>query len=494
MESSVARSTTGYRAGRATLLRVAQTLLEPLLALRRRPTRAGQMRATRPAWAAEMRATSRAPGPSLARIGPTRNETSSRWSARLGYQDWWTHVAGAVGHPPDASRATVNSVRVYPTPGFGGGIFARCGVRSSSVRLSPAEHSWTWTGHNDAGKQVHDGYYVVRGDVTFPAQAPPGPVVLGRAFVHRHYFPGYLTSQFPGPLPAVQDDPRLHDRWRTTNARSRHGRPCGSETGPARSCSPASDDALRSNLQVPWDGRDARGRGAAGGPQLLRRWPPTSTWTACADRPRTQKVVDARRGGSLTASRTSHAVADARADQRSYVRRSVSQRLQRHCHLRPPALCGSVTVQEVDRFAARSARAAYRTGTRLDLRAETERSSLHPQRAESARTHATRRRQRRASPSSPVPRPPVPCDQGSPSVAATNRGDGVTRSCSGPLTSDHTISTPCASYHVRRSTDRAPRKSRSTTVRAQPRAQYSRTTTPSQGPRKGVLGARRSCH
>src|SRR6476646_883623 len=68
----------GYRAGRATLLRVAQTLLEPLLALRRRPTRAGQMRATRPAWAAEMRATSRAPGPSLARIGPTRNETSSR--------------------------------------------------------------------------------------------------------------------------------------------------------------------------------------------------------------------------------------------------------------------------------------------------------------------------------------------------------------------------------------------------------------------------------
>jgi len=28
------------------------------------------MRATRPAWAAEMRATSRAPGPSLARPGP----------------------------------------------------------------------------------------------------------------------------------------------------------------------------------------------------------------------------------------------------------------------------------------------------------------------------------------------------------------------------------------------------------------------------------------
>ena len=40
---------------------------EPLPLVRRRPARAGQMRATRPAWAADVRATNRTPGPSLAR-------------------------------------------------------------------------------------------------------------------------------------------------------------------------------------------------------------------------------------------------------------------------------------------------------------------------------------------------------------------------------------------------------------------------------------------
>src|SRR4029453_3222976 len=44
----------------------------------RRPARAGEMRATRSTWAAAMRATDRAPGPSLARSGPNSNETSSR--------------------------------------------------------------------------------------------------------------------------------------------------------------------------------------------------------------------------------------------------------------------------------------------------------------------------------------------------------------------------------------------------------------------------------
>ena len=74
----LARSITGCRAGRATLLRVQQTLLEPLLAQVRRRVRTGQMRATRPAWAAAMRATNPAPGPSLARTGPRSNTTSSR--------------------------------------------------------------------------------------------------------------------------------------------------------------------------------------------------------------------------------------------------------------------------------------------------------------------------------------------------------------------------------------------------------------------------------
>ena len=44
----------------------------------RRPGYTGQMRATRPAWAAEMRATTRAPGPSLARHQSWVNGTSSR--------------------------------------------------------------------------------------------------------------------------------------------------------------------------------------------------------------------------------------------------------------------------------------------------------------------------------------------------------------------------------------------------------------------------------
>ena len=57
----------GCRAGRAPLLRAAQSPLEPFPAQGRRPARAGQMRATRPAWAAEMRATNRAPRSSLAR-------------------------------------------------------------------------------------------------------------------------------------------------------------------------------------------------------------------------------------------------------------------------------------------------------------------------------------------------------------------------------------------------------------------------------------------
>jgi len=52
--------------GRAPLLRAEQTPLEPLPLPRQHPARAGQMRATRPAWAAAMRATDRAPGPSLA--------------------------------------------------------------------------------------------------------------------------------------------------------------------------------------------------------------------------------------------------------------------------------------------------------------------------------------------------------------------------------------------------------------------------------------------
>jgi len=55
-------SAVGCRArGRAPLLRAEQTPLEPLPAPRQHPARAGQKRATRPAWAAELRATNRVP-------------------------------------------------------------------------------------------------------------------------------------------------------------------------------------------------------------------------------------------------------------------------------------------------------------------------------------------------------------------------------------------------------------------------------------------------
>src|SRR4029450_521619 len=60
----------GERAGRAALLRAEQPPFEPLPALGRLPDCAGQKRATRPAWAADERATARTLRPSLARHRP----------------------------------------------------------------------------------------------------------------------------------------------------------------------------------------------------------------------------------------------------------------------------------------------------------------------------------------------------------------------------------------------------------------------------------------
>src|SRR6188472_4392477 len=71
----------------AAVLRVRQTLLEPLQGPGATPgPRRPNERATRPAGAAEMRATSRAaPGPSLARSGPTRTkQAADKGSRRTG--------------------------------------------------------------------------------------------------------------------------------------------------------------------------------------------------------------------------------------------------------------------------------------------------------------------------------------------------------------------------------------------------------------------------
>ena len=81
----------GCRAGRATLLRVRQTLLEPRLALMRHPARAGQMRATR--LSVGSRNESDEPGawtePRQARSYPQRNKQPMSGNAHYGSGSNW---------------------------------------------------------------------------------------------------------------------------------------------------------------------------------------------------------------------------------------------------------------------------------------------------------------------------------------------------------------------------------------------------------------------
>ena len=116
-------------------------------------------------------------------------------------------------------RAMVENLRVYQLPGTAGHLRQVRGPIKLGW-LSAGEHSWTWTGYDNRGKQVPDGYYEIHADITFPGVALQG--VNGRAFVHRHYYPGYLTSQFPALYPRSRT---IHDSTtlENTNARSRPG-------------------------------------------------------------------------------------------------------------------------------------------------------------------------------------------------------------------------------------------------------------------------------
>jgi flagellar hook assembly protein FlgD len=124
--------------------------------------------------------------------------------------------------------------------------------------LSPGWHSWTWTGHDNRGKQVPDGYYEVRADVFFANSGTWQGQVLGRALVHRHYYPGYLTSQFPALYPrstTIHDSTTLENQRpfptrATMRVRNRSGKVVFTRAV----------KALRKHMRVMWDGRDARGR------------------------------------------------------------------------------------------------------------------------------------------------------------------------------------------------------------------------------------------
>ena len=87
--------------------------------------------------------------------------------------------------------------------------------------------------------------------------------VTGRAFVHRHYYPGYLTSQFPALYPrskTIHDSTMLENRRpyptrATMRVRNRSGKVVFTRAG----------KALRTYTRVTWDGRDARGRALPAG-------------------------------------------------------------------------------------------------------------------------------------------------------------------------------------------------------------------------------------
>jgi flagellar hook assembly protein FlgD len=158
-----------------------------------------------------------------------------------------------------SKRATVINVRVY-TP-YNHLRAARGPVNLGS--LSPGWHSWTWTGYNNSGKQVPDGYYQVRGDVAFAAGGGRYGQVLGRAFVHRHYNPGYLTSQFPTLCPRSKtihdsttlENQRPHATRATLRVKDRSGKVVFTRAV----------NTLHAYMRVQWDGRDSRDRALPAG-------------------------------------------------------------------------------------------------------------------------------------------------------------------------------------------------------------------------------------
>jgi flagellar hook assembly protein FlgD len=159
-------------------------------------------------------------------------------------------------------RAWITGLQVYQSRGPGDFHLVRGPVNLGW--LSPGWHSWTWTGHDNRGKQVPDGYYHVRADVHFAGSPGWQTQDLGRALVHRHYYPGYLTSQFPALYPrstTIHDSTTLENYQRpfptraTMRVRNRSGKVVFTRA----------IKALRTHMRVTWDGRDARGRALPAG-------------------------------------------------------------------------------------------------------------------------------------------------------------------------------------------------------------------------------------
>ena len=158
-------------------------------------------------------------------------------------------------------KAKITNLWVYQNLGRGEFRAVRGPVNLGS--LSPGRHSWTWTGHDNRGKQVPDGYYEVRGDVFLASAGTYQGQVLGRAFVHRHYYPGYLTSQFPALYPrstTIHDSTTLENRRpfptrATMRVRNRSGKVVFTRAIKAQ----------RTHMRATWDGRDARRRALPAG-------------------------------------------------------------------------------------------------------------------------------------------------------------------------------------------------------------------------------------
>jgi len=320
-------------------------------------------------------------------------------------------------------KATITNVWVYQSLGRGEFRAVRGPVNLGA--LSPGWHSWTWTGHDNRGKQVPDGYYEVRGDIAFASTGTYQGQVLGRAFVHRHYAPGYLTSQFRALYPrskAIHDSTTLENRRpyptrATLRVRNRSGKVVFTRAIKAQ----------RTSMRVTWDGRDARDRALPAGNYYAK----VSGVDLDGLRGSTEAqkvVVSAKRLVSVTRTVTVSPTASRTADF-------------------PPGCnsCGDVPrcggVVPSDRFAQEGA-LSYRSGT------DCAPNSMGPFTSNALSLHELAPRAGRTSVSVfGGPTTPGASDQGYLSITGYA---GETGASTGPDTSDHTSATPWTNFTWRR--------------------------------------------
>jgi flagellar hook assembly protein FlgD len=311
-------------------------------------------------------------------------------------------------------RAWVTSVQVYQSRGA-----VRSGVDLGW--LSPGWHSWTWTGYDDQGKQAPDGYYHIAANVHFPGSPGWQPIqVPGRALVHRHYHPGYLRSQFPVLYPrstTIHDSTMVENYERpfpiraTLRVRNRFGKVVFTRAV----------KALRTHVQLTWDGRDARGRVLPAGHYYAKISGVDMDGLRGSTEAR-KVVVSAKRLVAVTRTVT----LSPSASITTYMDWRCSGCLDNP----PPPPCGTVVAS--DRFTEEGA-LSYRSGT--DPSCEPSRWSASTRNALTLDERAPRG----GSTSVSVfggPTTPGASDQGSLTVS------GAASVLTGPDTSDHTTTTP----------------------------------------------------